>query len=65
LANIGVVTGGDFGDNELCYDYTMEKCAHTVDSKPLGACDKIPMVQPTCNSTCATNKSIDYASDKH
>lgn len=27
----GVVTGGDFGDGELCYDYTMPQCAHHVD----------------------------------
>ena len=27
----GVVTGGDFGDGDLCYDYTMPQCAHHVD----------------------------------
>jgi len=65
FANFGVVTGGDFGDDELCYDYTMAKCAHHVESDVLGECDDIVQVEPTCNTTCATNSSIDYASDKH
>jgi hypothetical protein len=37
----GVVTGGDFGDNELCYDYTMPKCAHHVTDPSLQSCDDI------------------------
>jgi cathepsin B len=29
----GVVTGGDFGDKDTCYPYTMPFCAHHVESK--------------------------------
>lgn len=61
----GVVTGGDYGDGTLCYDYTMPKCAHHVDSDTLPSCDDIKTVEPTCNSTCATNTSINYRGDKH
>eukprot|EP00352_Strombidinopsis_acuminata_P009271 CAMPEP_0176375148 /NCGR_PEP_ID=MMETSP0126-20121128/27304_1 /TAXON_ID=141414 ORGANISM="Strombidinopsis acuminatum, Strain SPMC142" /NCGR_SAMPLE_ID=MMETSP0126 /ASSEMBLY_ACC=CAM_ASM_000229 /LENGTH=409 /DNA_ID=CAMNT_0017736107 /DNA_START=62 /DNA_END=1291 /DNA_ORIENTATION=+ len=61
----GVVTGGDFGDNELCFDYTMAKCAHHVTAPGLGSCDDIVQVEPQCKSTCQTNTSIDYASDKN
>ena len=61
----GVVTGGDFGDGDLCYDYTMPKCAHHVD--PTGgmkSCDDISQVAPTCSSSCQTNTSIEYSGDK-
>jgi len=60
----GVVTGGDYGDGKLCYDYTMPQCAHHVESKTLQPCDDIKQVAPTCQSTCATNSSIDYSGDK-
>jgi len=43
----------------------MAKCAHHVESETLPVCDDIVQVQPTCNSTCASNKSIVYADDKH
>jgi len=61
----GVVTGGDFGDNELCFDYTMAKCAHHVTAPGLGSCDDIVQVEPQCKKSCQTNTSIDYSSDKH
>jgi len=60
----GVVTGGDFGDGKLCYDYTMPQCAHHVESKTLQPCDDIKQVAPKCESTCQTNSSIDYSGDK-
>ena len=41
---VGVVTGGDFGDNTQCYDYTMAKCAHHVTAPGLGSCDDIVQV---------------------
>ena len=63
--NTGVVTGGDYGDGTLCYDYTMAKCAHHVDSDTLPECDDIKQVEPTCNKTCQSNTEIDYSSDKH
>jgi len=65
FTNTGVVTGGDYGDGTLCYDYTMAKCAHHVDSDTLPECDAIVQVEPTCNRTCATNGSINYSGDKH
>ncbi len=37
----GVVSGGDFGEGELCYDYTMPKCAHHVTAEGLLPCDQI------------------------
>lgn len=61
----GVVTGGDFGDNKLCYDYTMAQCAHHVDSQTLPLCDDIKQVQPTCDSSCPSNTDITYSDDKN
>jgi len=63
--NTGVVSGGDFGDGKLCFDYTMAKCAHHVTSETLPGCDDIKQVQPKCESTCQTNSSINYSSDKN
>merc|ERR1712151_3994 len=60
----GVVTGGDFGDGKMCYDYTMEKCAHHVESTTLKSCDDVKQVAPTCESSCPSNSSIDYSGDK-
>ena len=60
----GVVSGGDFGEGELCYDYTMPKCAHHVENPDLTPCEDIPQVAPQCKSTCQTNSSIAYADDK-
>lgn len=60
----GVVSGGDYGDGTLCYDYTMEQCAHHVTSDTLPPCDDVATVQPTCNAYCATNRDIDYDGDK-
>ena len=60
----GVVSGGDFGDGKLCFDYTMEQCAHHVEST-MPSCDDVKQVQPSCKSTCQTNSSIDYSSDKN
>ena len=60
----GVVTGGDYGNGELCFDYTMPQCAHHVTVEGLPGCDTISTVDPVCKSTCQTNASIDYASDK-
>ena len=44
--NVGVVTGGDFGDNELCYDYTMPKCNHHSAGSELPNCDQVTQVAP-------------------
>ena len=60
----GVVTGGQKGEGQLCYDYTMDKCAHHVTSATLPSCDDIAQVQPQCHSSCPTNSGIDYAGDK-
>jgi len=60
----GVVTGGDYGDGKLCYDYTMPQCAHHVNSTTLPDCSDVKQVQPQCKSTCSTNDKIIYAGDK-
>jgi cathepsin B len=60
----GVVTGGDFGEGELCYDYTMPQCAHHVTVEGLPGCDDTPTIDPVCESECQTNATIDYTSDK-
>jgi len=61
--NKGVVTGGDYGDDTLCYDYTMPQCAHHVTSS-MPNCEDITQVSPTCSSSCQTNASIDYSGNK-
>ena len=44
FSNYGVVSGGDYGEGELCYDYTMEQCAHHVTSETLPGCDDVTQV---------------------
>jgi len=61
----GVVTGGDYGDGKLCYDYTMAKCNHHQPQSSFPECDAITQVQPKCDNSCATNTAIDYSKDKH
>ena len=49
----GVVSGGNLGDNKLCFDYTMPQCAHHVAPvAPMVDCDDAPEVAPVCKSTC-------------
>lgn len=61
---VGVVSGGDYGENELCYDYTMPQCAHHVTVEGMVGCDDTSTVDPVCKNTCQTNSAIDYESDK-
>lgn len=65
FSNTGVVTGGDYGDDYFCYAYTMAECAHHVTAPPLGSCDDIVQVDPTCDNFCPSNTDIVYADDKH
>lgn len=37
----GVVTGGDFGDKDTCYPYTMEKCSHHIKGSPFKECSDV------------------------
>jgi len=61
----GVVTGGDYGSTGTCFNYTMEQCAHHVDSDTLPLCDDVTQVQPQCTETCPDDASRIYADDKH
>jgi len=63
----GVVTGGDYGNTEWCYAYTMHQCAHHVaPSLPdYPSCDDVPTDAPQCLSSCPSNTSINYANDKN
>lgn len=61
----GVVSGGPYGQNEFCFDYTMPSCAHHVTVAGLQDCSLVPTVDPVCKATCQSNTSIDYASDHH
>lgn len=65
FSKTGVVTGGDYGTTGTCYNYTMEQCAHHVDSDTLPLCDDVVQVQPTCSKTCPNDSSRIYADDKH
>lgn len=40
----GVVTGGDFGDKNSCYPYTMPFCAHQIEGTPYKKCEDIEVV---------------------
>jgi cathepsin B len=60
----GVVSGGDFGDNALCYDYTMPQCAHHVTVPGMTGCEDTSSIAPVCKSKCQTNTSINYGDDK-
>ena len=42
----------------------MPKCAHHIDVEGLPGCPSTATIQPQCESSCATNHFIDYASDK-
>jgi cathepsin B len=59
----GVVTGGDFGDKDTCYPYTMPFCAHHVTGTTYPDCSTISQVDPTCSKQC--QNSLGYSSDKH
>jgi len=61
----GVVSGGPFGQNEFCFDYTMPSCAHHVTAEGLEDCSLVPTVDPVCKSTCQSNSAINYANDHH
>lgn len=63
--NTGVVSGGDYGNTEWCFAYTMPQCAHHVAPvAPMVDCGEITEVDPVCTATCPSNSTIDYASDK-
>jgi cathepsin B len=64
FTNTGVVTGGDYGTEGTCYNYTMEQCAHHVEST-MPSCDDVKQVSPTCTKTCVDDKDRTYADDKH
>jgi len=61
----GVVSGGDYGTGEYCYDYTMPNCAHHVTVEGLTPCEDTPTIAPTCQATCPSNSAINYLEDKH
>ena len=63
--NTGVVSGGFYGEKQYCYSFTMPKCSHHDDLSPLRSCDEVASLQPTCQSYCPDNTSIDYKTDKH
>ena len=63
--NTGVVTGGDFGTTDTCYNYTMEQCAHHVESTTLKSCDDVAQVAPKCNKSCVDDDTRIYGDDKH
>jgi cathepsin B len=62
--NTGVVSGGDYGDDKYCFDYTMPQCAHHVTVEGMVSCDDSPQIAPKCKNTCQSNTSINYESDK-
>jgi cathepsin B len=61
----GAVTGGDFGDGDFCYDYTMPKCNHHQPQSSFPECDAVTQVAPKCDKSCPTNSSINYSEDKN
>ena len=63
--NTGVVTGGGYDTTGTCFNYTMERCAHHVDSDTLPLCDDVTQVQPQCTKTCPDDETRTYADDKH
>ena len=63
--NTGVVTGGDYGSTGTCYNYTMEQCAHHVDSQTLPLCDDVVQVPPRCSLSCPDDADRVYGDDKH
>jgi len=62
--DVGVVSGGPYGDNQWCYAYTMPECAHHVVVQGMEDCSLVPTVAPQCLSSCPSNTSIVYANDK-
>lgn len=63
----GVVSGGDFEDGTYCYDYTMPRCSHHVESTEteIQSCDDVKKDEPKCKKQCVSNKEIDYRTDKN
>jgi cathepsin B len=60
----GVVSGGDYGQGELCYDYTMAECAHHVTVEGLTPCEDTTQVAPVCKAECQSNHNLIYADEK-
>lgn len=46
FSKTGVVSGGDFGDKDTCYPYTMPFCGHHVESEKYQSCDQVKQVDP-------------------
>lgn len=64
----GVVTGGDYGDEESCKPYAFPSCAHHVEVPGLKPCTGNSEYEtPECVAKCTSDKftAHDYMSDKH
>ena len=57
--DIGICTGGLYGDKEYCQPYFLPNCDHHIDGS-YGACPDIVDV-PNCKKNCDTGNGKDYS----
>jgi len=62
--NAGIVSGGNYGDESMCYSYQLAPCAHHTNSTKYAPCDG-DHETPSCARKCVDNKQLTWASDKH
>ena len=61
----GVVTGGDYGDDNYCLPYSFPPCAHHVNSTKYDPCPSSEYPTPSCDKSCQSEyDEHDYKSDK-
>lgn len=63
IHNKGLSTGFEHGDTKYCKAYSFAKCDHHVDG-PYGKCGSSKPT-PKCVTSCPSNSSRTYSSDKH
>lgn len=58
--NVGIVSGGGYGDKSTCLPYSMPECSHhTVDPSKSNCSGSLPT--PKCGKTCADGESWESA----
>lgn len=63
MVRSGVVTGGDYGDVDMCWPYALEPCAHHVEDPKLKPCSGDSKT-PACSKTCQKGYDNPFDQDK-
>ena len=61
---LGIVSGGNYGDNTTCQPYPFAPCAHHTTSTKYPPCPKDEYPTPKCALNCTKESGLHYLSDK-